>query len=74
MPRLMGGEVAVDNGGYVPRIASFMFRRMDMSDGGQQGGQHEREGANNRDGRTHDLSIARASQMVNRRHSTIDNR
>ena len=61
----MSIEVAVDDSGPVPRLVSFMFRRMDMSDGGQQRGQHEREGANNHGGRTHDVSIARSPLIVN---------
>ena len=65
MARRMSIEVAVNDSGPVPRLVSFMFRRMDMSDGGQQGGQHEREDANNRGGRTHDVSIARSYLIVN---------
>jgi len=61
----MSREVAVDEGGYVPRMVGLMCRRVDMRERGQQEGQHEREGRNNRGGRTHDVSIARASKMVN---------
>src|SRR5882724_2660013 len=65
MARRMSREVAVDEGGYVPRMVGLMCRRVDMRERGQQEGQHEREGRNNRGGRTHDVSIARASKMVN---------
>ena len=69
----MSGEMAVDEGGSVPRMIGRRCRRVDMREGGQQQAQHERNSANNRGGRTHDVSIARASQMVNRRQPTIDN-
>ena len=73
MARRMSGEMAVDEGGSVPRMIGRRCRRVDMREGGQQQAQHERDGRNNRGGRTHDVSIARASQMVNRRQPTIDN-
>ena len=73
MARRMSGEVAVDEDGSVPWMIVLRCRRVDMREGGQQQAQHERDSANNHGGRTHHVSIARASQMVNRRHSTIDN-
>ncbi len=61
----MSGEVAVDEDGSVSRMIGLLCRRVDVREGGQQQAQHERDGANNRGGRTHDVSIARVSQIVN---------